>query len=165
MHSCSRADYRRLCGAPTVTPTATVLGRKEPGGPRVCLRRPLRPRASASTFLAAPPDELTGASVVAPTPIWTSGRWPFARGIPVPRLAASGSSPSLQRRAQGVYRIVRPRLPGVGPRRQRAGPGPHNRAHAEYVVAARSRNKPRRRSAGPSCRRRPSQRDLLGEHA
>ena len=47
---------------------------------------------SASTFLAAPPDELARAvSVVATTPIWTSGRWPFLGFIPVLGLAASGA--------------------------------------------------------------------------
>ena len=47
---------------------------------------------SASTFLAAPPDELARAvSVVATTPIWTSGRWPFLGFVPVLGLAASGA--------------------------------------------------------------------------
>ncbi len=47
---------------------------------------------SASTFLAAPPDELTRAiTTVATTPIWTSGRWPFLGFIPVLGLAASGA--------------------------------------------------------------------------
>ena len=47
---------------------------------------------SASTFLAAPPDELARAvSAVATTPIWTSGRWPFLGFIPVLGLAASGA--------------------------------------------------------------------------
>ena len=47
---------------------------------------------SASTFLAAPPDELARAiTTVATTPIWTSGRWPFLGFIPVLGLAASGA--------------------------------------------------------------------------
>ena len=47
---------------------------------------------SASTFLAAPPDELARAvAAVATTPIWTSGRWPFLGFIPVLGLAASGA--------------------------------------------------------------------------
>ena len=44
---------------------------------------------SASTFLAAPPDEL--ARAVATTPSWTSGRWPVLGFLPVLGLAAAGA--------------------------------------------------------------------------
>ena len=88
-----RRPPRRLCRAPTA----------RPGGDESWAAR--NPEAlafvcgglfglvpSASTFIAAPPDELARAvSVVATTPIWTSGRWPFLGFVPVLGLAASGA--------------------------------------------------------------------------
>ena len=85
---------------------------------------------SASTFLAAPPDELARAvAAVATTPIWTSGRWPFLGFIPVLSLAASGALAEFTtiRVLTASTAIVRPRLASVGPRRRRAG---HGVAHA-----------------------------------
>ena len=88
-----RRPPRRLCRAPTARPD---------GDESWAARNPevlafvcgglfgLVP--SASTFLAAPPDELARAvAAVATTPIWTSGRWPFLGFIPVLGLAASGA--------------------------------------------------------------------------
>ena len=89
-----RRPARRLCRAPTA--------RRPDGDESWAARNPevlafvcgglfgLVP--SAPTFIAAPPDELARAvSVVATTPIWTSGRWPFLGFIPVLGLAASGA--------------------------------------------------------------------------
>ena len=102
-----RRPARRLCRAPAAD--AFVQSRRRlhrlsarPDGDSWAARNPevlafvcgglfgLVP--SASTFLAAPPDELTRAiTTVATTPIWTSGRWPFLGFIPVLGLAASGA--------------------------------------------------------------------------
>ena len=88
-----RRPPRRLCRAPTARrPDDESWAAKNPEVLAFVCGGLFGLVPSASTFLAAPPDELARAvSVVATTPIWTSGRWPFLGFIPVLGLAASGA--------------------------------------------------------------------------
>ena len=108
MHSCSRAGQHavsaahRLRGQLSARPTSPGPQKNPEVLAFVCGGLfGLVP--SASTFLAAPPDELARAvAVVATTPIWTSGRWPFLGFIPV-------SGPRGLGRARRVYNDTRAR--------------------------------------------------------
>ena len=88
-----RRPPRRLCRAPTARPDGNESwAAKNPEVLAFVCGGLFGLVPSASTFLAAPPDELTRAiTTVATTPIWTSGRWPFLGFIPVLGLAASGA--------------------------------------------------------------------------
>ena len=88
-----RRPPRRLCRAPTARPDGDESwAAKNPEVLAFVCGGLFGLVPSASTFLAAPPDELTRAiTTVATTPIWTSGRWPFLGFIPVLGLAASGA--------------------------------------------------------------------------
>ena len=88
-----RRPPRRLCRAPTARPDGNESwAAKNPEVLAFVCGGLFGLVPSASTFLAAPPDELARAvAAVATTPIWTSGRWPFLGFIPVLGLAASGA--------------------------------------------------------------------------
>ena len=88
-----RRPPRRLCRAPTARPDGDESwAAKNPEVLAFVCGGLFGLVPSASTFLAAPPGELTRAiTTVATTPIWTSGRWPFLGFIPVLGLAASGA--------------------------------------------------------------------------
>ena len=88
-----RRPPRRLCRAPTARrPDDESWAAKNPEVLAFVCGGLFGLVPSASTFLAAPPDELARAvAAVATTPIWTSGRWPFLGFIPVLGLAASGA--------------------------------------------------------------------------
>ena len=88
-----RRPPRRLCRAPTARPDGDdSWAAKNPEVLAFVCGGLFGLVPSASTFLAAPPDELARAvAAVATTPVWTSGRWPFLGFIPVLGLAASGA--------------------------------------------------------------------------
>ena len=154
---------------PLIRAARRVLGRKEPGGPRFCLWRPLRPRAvrvdvpgsAAGRAHTGHHNSCNNTNLDERTvalPRIYSSAWP--RGLGRARRVYNNTRPD------GVYRIVRPRLPGVGPRRRRAG---HGVAHNNLTILVRRRPLGpviNQRLAGPRVRLpdgRLRQSDLLGE--